>query len=247
MSTDDKNRHDQLAAEFAMGLLQGDAQKAAQKRFDEDLAFRRAVEEWQENFSPLLDEVASQQPPFRVWENVSERIASQAVAASNGPSHDLTRQLKALKAKLRFWRGLSLATASLVAIGLAAVLYLSGGALLLPQKSEQPLVAGLTATGKEPAFLAGFDPKTGGLVVQIAAKPQPQTRVAELWLIPKDGVPRSLGLLDKVGTATLKVNQKLRGLFAAGGILAVSLEPSGGSPTGKPTGPVIATGKLRAL
>ncbi|MEO1162117.1 MAG: anti-sigma factor, partial [Pseudomonadota bacterium] len=29
--------------------------------------------------------------------------------------------------------------------------------------------------------------------------------------------------------------------------LAVSLEPAGGSPTGTPTGPVIATGKLQPL
>jgi anti-sigma-K factor RskA len=30
-------------------------------------------------------------------------------------------------------------------------------------------------------------------------------------------------------------------------VLAVSLEPLGGSPTGQPTGPVIANGKLAAL
>jgi phospholipid/cholesterol/gamma-HCH transport system permease protein len=32
----------------------------------------------------------------------------------------------------------------------------------------------------------------------------------------------------------------------AGVILAISIEPTGGSPTGAPTGPVIATGKLSA-
>jgi anti-sigma-K factor RskA len=30
-------------------------------------------------------------------------------------------------------------------------------------------------------------------------------------------------------------------------VLAVSLEPEGGSPTGQPTGPVIANGKLAQL
>ena len=30
-------------------------------------------------------------------------------------------------------------------------------------------------------------------------------------------------------------------------VLAVSLEPPGGSPTGLPTGPVIGTGKLTSL
>ena len=35
-------------------------------------------------------------------------------------------------------------------------------------------------------------------------------------------------------------------MLQAGAMLAVSLEPPGGSPTGQPTGPVVSTGKLVA-
>ncbi len=69
----------------------------------------------------------------------------------------------------------------------------------------------------------------------------------ELWLIPSGGRPQSLGLIvrEPAGTA-----QGAAGTCCASqhrGDARVSLEPLGGSPTGQPTGPVIANGKLAAL
>ena len=60
----------------------------------------------------------------------------------------------------------------------------------------------------------------------------------ELWLIVGDAAPVSLGLISGArGTFTLPDAE-------AGLVLAVSLEPKGGSPTGAPTGPVIAAGSM---
>jgi anti-sigma-K factor RskA len=71
--------------------------------------------------------------------------------------------------------------------------------------------------------------------------------VPELWLIPADGVPRSLGVIGLGGTQRVTLAPTLLELVADGAVLAVSLEPVGGSPTGAPTGPVIATGRLTAI
>ena len=74
------------------------------------------------------------------------------------------------------------------------------------------------------------------------------TRVPELWLIPADGKPRSLGLLQRRPRRHRRHPARtLRHLPTSDAVLAVSLEPQGGSPTGAPTGPVIAAGKLTAL
>ena len=70
------------------------------------------------------------------------------------------------------------------------------------------------------------------------------TRVPELWLIPADGKPRPVGLLHADQTVTLTLPPDLAVFAKNNAVLAVSLEPPGGSPTGQPTGPVIATGKL---
>jgi anti-sigma-K factor RskA len=73
------------------------------------------------------------------------------------------------------------------------------------------------------------------------------TRVPELWLIPADGKPRALGLLRADSAVTIVIPAALRPHASANATLAVSLEPPGGSPTGAPTGPVVATGKLTNL
>ena len=78
-------------------------------------------------------------------------------------------------------------------------------------------------------------------------RPSPPTprRVPELWLIPADGKPRPLGLLQRRPHRDHRDPARSRRRRPSrNAVLAVSLEPPGGSPTGQPTGPVIATGKL---
>jgi anti-sigma-K factor RskA len=71
-------------------------------------------------------------------------------------------------------------------------------------------------------------------------------RVLELWSVPPQGAPRSLGLISASGTTVLS-RAKLPATLLKGGTaaLAVSVEPPGGSPTGAPTGPVVFAGKLQ--
>ncbi|NBZ87429.1 anti-sigma factor [Stagnihabitans tardus] len=116
--------------------------------------------------------------------------------------------------------------------------------------SALAVVAYLALTPVQPDFTAVILAETGGLeydaqlsgrqmVVSLKSGSLPGPDQAhELWLIVGDAAPVSLGLL---GAET-------RIAFAAppeGAILAVSLEPAGGSPTGQPTGPVLALGALK--
>ena len=66
-------------------------------------------------------------------------------------------------------------------------------------------------------------------------------------LIPSGEKPHSLGLIDPSRPVTISVPKDLLAKVNSEAILAVSIEPAGGSPTGLPTGPVIANGKLAAL
>ena len=69
-------------------------------------------------------------------------------------------------------------------------------------------------------------------------------RAPELWVVPADGRPRSLGIIAASDARTMIVASGHRPLLARGVTLAVSLEPVGGSPTGQPTGPVVMTGTM---
>jgi len=71
---------------------------------------------------------------------------------------------------------------------------------------------------------------------------------AELRLIPsRGGRPHSLGLIQPGSPLRLVIPPDLAGQLTPAATLAVSLEPPGGSPTGRPTGPVIASRKLTSL
>jgi anti-sigma-K factor RskA len=62
-----------------------------------------------------------------------------------------------------------------------------------------------------------------------------------LWAVPKSGNPRSLGVLTGNERATLALNERAIGADVA--LLAVSLEPRGGSPDPNgPSGPILYTG-----
>ena len=216
-----------LAAEYALGVLSSAERAAAEQRFARDQGFARLVAEWEQRLAPWAAEIADVAPPPQVWDRIVGALPSQT-------------QNPGLWQSLVFWRGLSLAAGALAAACLATLIYL--GTLTQPQ----PLVATIEGDGHR-HFVATNDTRRGTVAVVPAAFNADATRVPELWLIPADGKPRPVGLLRADQTVTLTLPAELAALAKGDAVLAVSLEPPGGSTTGLPTGPVIATGKLTSL
>lgn len=96
-----------------------------------------------------------------------------------------------------------------------------------------------------PAFILTVDLDARTMTVRrVAAEAQPD-KSYELWLVSSrfGGTPRSLGLVgDNEFTPARLASFEPNTISDA--VYAVSLEPTGGSPTGQPTGPVLWTGKL---
>jgi anti-sigma-K factor RskA len=93
-------------------------------------------------------------------------------------------------------------------------------------------------------FVAVYDPGRHAIVLTPASVSAAAGRSPELWLIPTGGKPVALGVAAFDGSVQLA---PAAGEGVSRGVLAVSVEPKGGSPTGQPTGPVIATGQLAQL
>jgi anti-sigma-K factor RskA len=72
-------------------------------------------------------------------------------------------------------------------------------------------------------------------------------RELELWAVPAEGPPRSLGLVaNTAGEWVMKIRMddpRIQGVKA----FALSSEPRGGSPTKQPTGPVLCQGLAGAV
>jgi len=99
-----------------------------------------------------------------------------------------------------------------------------------------------------PMMTADLDVADGRLVLRLKIKPPRDftDEALEVWLVPPDGTPRSLGLLPSAeGGTTVALNLPPDVAEAlAASELAVSLEPSGGSTTGLPTGPILFSGAV---
>ena len=109
---------------------------------------------------------------------------------------------------------------------------------------QDRLVAVLSQDPTAPAFLLTLDTRSRTLIVRRVSATPETGRSYQLWLISKKFPgPRSLGVVGEndFTERALPVNYDVDTLRTA--IYAVSLEPSGGSPSSAPTGPVLFTGK----
>jgi anti-sigma-K factor RskA len=217
-----------VAAEYALGVLSGAERADAERRLAREPAFARLVSAWEQRLAPLAAEIDEVSPSPQVWSRIAAALPAQSEARSG------------LWSSLAFWRGFGLVSA-LAAACLALVIYF--GAV----GDREPLVAAIDGGGHH-HFVATVDARRANVAVMPAAfAGDVNGRVPELWLIPPDGKPRALGLLQADRAVTLAIPAALSSLAMRNSILAVSLEPSGGSPTGQPTGPVIASGALENL
>ena len=232
---------DTLAASFVAGTLRG----AARRRFENLLvshpALRAAVTDWQARLMPLTAVVGPVAPPPQVWAAIERRLWPAAAAAATSAA---TTAAAPWWHGLGFWRAAS-GLATVAAVGLSVL-------LLNPAAQAPPVVVVLQGTEAGGPALTSFVASVSADGRALVARPiQPVAlaadRVLELWAVPPQGAPRSLGLVSAAGVTVIQ-REKLPLALLDGrntAALAVSVEPPGGSPTGTPTGPVVFAGKLQ--
>lgn len=232
-----------LAMDFALGALDRADRRAADLRLRSDPAFRALVDDWTTRLAPLDDETAALAPPAEVWAAISAEISPSLRPAAAPVAASVAKQ--SIWQSLTLWRGMSFAG---VAAALVAVAQVNPPAAPpVPGAPPQLLVAALAGADGKPLLSAAYDPLRGAVVLTPATQRQDEGKSAELWVIEGKNPPRSLGVIDiKDPNRHVITSDQLRGL-ESGATLAISIEPYGGSPTGQPTGPVVATGMLRAV
>jgi len=224
-----------MALDYALGALDREARLTAQLRLARDPAFRAEVEGWQATLAPLDDEVAAVPPPSSLW----DRIAAETMPSGAPRFVPAAPVRPSLWSSLGLWRGLAMASVAAVAVLLAV--------RPAPAPPSQLLVATLASDTGAALLTATYDASRGAVILTPAGKAQADGRTPELWVIEGDNPPRSLGTID-IGSPEAHAipAERLKGL-KPGSTLAISLEPPGGSKTGGPTGPVVATGKLTGI
>lgn len=241
MSTDEPTG-DWQAAELALGLLEGADLIAARRRAAADPVFTAEVARWGERLAPLLDEIADVIPPADRWGRIAAALGGrQAGSAVN--DNDMT-----LERRLAFWRRWSVGATSLAA-ALGLFLLVEPRSVPAPTPAqpvaEAPMVAAMAAKDSEARLVATWEPTARSLTVAAAGDmPNDGAHAHELWFIVAGAKPKSLGIMPLNGRMHAQVAAEIAAALHQGTVLAVSVEPAGGSPTGQPTGPVIASGPL---
>jgi anti-sigma-K factor RskA len=213
-----------LAADYAIGLMPATARRRFEQLLLDDAALRTELAQWHESLASLTETLPEHPVPDRVWQGITARIEPQVLHVPE---------------KRPFWNWLRVTAAmcSVLVIVFLGSLYNRDDAryrATLQTADAQPALkveAHDDYLQVEPLTLAAVDPG----------------RSLELWAIPADGKPISLGVIPAGGKGKVELNEAQKALIGQPIALAVSLEPKGGSPTGQPTGPVLYQGALAAL
>lgn len=228
MRYDNKKLADMLCAEYVLGTLKG----AARRRFEQLIRQRsdwaQTFNWWESHMHLLADTVPAVSPSNKVWKNIESQLFNRKLTQNNN-----------------WWKSWAFLSTALAA-SFATLLVIQA-----PQDmdDETPAAIALLATEKaEAGWLLNETKKSATdveiKVVSLASLAIKPDNAFELWLLPADkSKPISLGLLPQQGFKIVKVPVDVIPLMASG-LLAVSLEPVGGSPTGQPTGAVLYQGKM---
>jgi len=227
-ATADRGEESLLAAEYVLRLLLPDEERAFERRLQSDRSLLRDVAEWTTRFSGMDSEVEGAAPHRRVKAALEARL----FGAGNGASW---------LQRIGLWQGLS--AASLAMVGLLAFQVMQGPQVI-PQERGPIYVSEVMAEDQSLRILAVYDGAAGELQLSRTAGAAQPGRALELWAIADGAAPVSLGVLPEDGKAVATLPQ---GVAALGLTLAISDEPIGGSPTGQPTGAVLAAGQISEI
>lgn len=255
-----------LAAEWVLGLAEAEDAALAERLAADDALFAAEVAHWRDRLAEL-DATAPERPmPDRLWPAIeagiaaAERSAPGATAAARieaGPvAEDIAASADAggtvlpfrrpggagadaeagdrtgLWANLKVWRGLAVAASLVAAVALSIAM----------RAAPRPEVVAvlLIEPGKPGAVVEAFADGRVRLV-PLTDLPVPAGRALQVWTLQdKAQGPVPVGLTARARTLPLDLGT-LPGP-RPDQLFEITLEPETGSPTGRPTGPVLMKG-----
>lgn len=216
MNYDKPELLDSLAGQYVLGTLRGLARKRFQRLLLTSNKAREATSMWEQNLNNLASAITPKIPNDEVWVQIMQRI-------ENKPQSSKTL----VHTKPSIWRTWSfVATAACIILAFLVIQPTSS----VKQTEQIALVQ-----NQDKQSLWFIDVNAQGLAIKASSQLVAQTnKDYELWMILKgQDTPISLGLLPKQGDKLLLKDKRFKASDIA--LLAVSLEPIGGSPNGLPT------------
>lgn len=252
MNTQDPNERSAEAGEYVLGTLKASERQAFESAMSGDDGLRREVYAWQDRLLGLTRRLQPVVVPPELWARIAARLngTSQVVAvrvssADGGAAND------ALWSSVRFWRWLSggaVAAAVVMSVLLVRTLVAPPDGIDQAQVQAPRYLAVLQSPDNA---ATGWIVETVGTdairLVQVGEGAAiPEGKTMQFWTKPEGAAgPTSLGLV-KPGQVVVVPKGQLPGL-ADRTLFELTLEPAGGSPYNKPSGPILFVGKAVRL
>ncbi|MBL4835536.1 MAG: anti-sigma factor [Pseudomonas sp.] len=232
MIPDESEPRRALIGEYVLGLLDEPEASEVRDLIADDREAARMALEWEKHLLDLADQLAPQPPSPDLWERISLSLGWTSSANEAEP-----QGLAGWWQSLGLWRLTSGALALLVLLSwLPAVLEDDPAGTSYTAVLQQP------GESASPGWVVTIDSEGELSLTSLVDDQIPADRSVQFWTLidPKDG-PRSLGLIEPGKSTTLSAEQI--GAVQAGQLFELTLEPVGGSPLDRPTGPVLYIGR----
>jgi anti-sigma-K factor RskA len=231
----DDEEHAAFAGEYVLGVLDEAETARAETLLASDRMFLREVGAWRERFAPLDATARPITPPAVLWQRIDAATAAKPKAAAQ-PRRVLLPSVDAIWDRIGFWRWSALAGAAATLAMIVVV-----GAMLNRWPAQPAMIAVLAGDNGRPGAVVEAFSDGSVRLIPLHDISVPQGRALQVWTLrDRQEGPISVGLLDRAQSVKLDLGK----LPAprADQLFEITLEPETGSPTGRPTGPVLMKG-----
>lgn len=224
-----------IADEYVLGLLDEADTAQVEDEVERNALLAEAVAEARERFLPLDTGVEPSAISPSLWEAIEARLQDNAPDIPSIASVSPRVPTAANDNPRAGWRAAAISA-------LAATLILAIGLVWSVSRTVEPLVVAvlLNDRGEVQAVVEDFGNDTASIRL-LSDFTVPADKTMQVWTLPsREMGPMSLGLLDTRHSARLSGWSLPRPQDAQ--LYEITLEQAGGSPSGRPTGPILAKG-----
>jgi anti-sigma-K factor RskA len=219
-----------LAGEYVLGLLEGEAKMTAERRIESDAEFAREVEAWRSRLTVFDDTVEPRAASDTLWSRIEASLAGSAAQTAEAQS-----------LWSRFWNNLPALRVATLGTTFAALLLAIGLGFAIRAANQQPVMVAVLVDGNRTGAVVHAFADGRVVLLPLMQIDVPAGRAIEVWTLPsRERGPVSVGLMSRAQTLQLSLKDlpppKPDQLFE------LTLEPATGSPTGRPTGPILFKG-----
>ncbi len=224
---------DALAMEYAVGLLEAHSARI-EELMEDDPVLASRVNHWRGHFSELDMTALPISTPAGLWRRVQETIVQF-------PPEPAPKRRRAANPS-GIWQNLPLWRWSAICAAAASLLLLLGLTMqILQTPSPAVMVAVLQQDDGKPGAIVEAFADGSVRLIPLQQIDVPRGRALQVWTKRNDAEgPISVGLIDQA--RTLKLDLGRLPAPGSGQLFEITLEPENGSPTGRPTGPILMKG-----